>query len=212
MQYIFVHGLGQTPASWDKTIENLSGQMSTKGNAASCICPDLAKLLQNKDANYANLYTAFSECCDNASEPLIICGVSLGGILALHYGIEHPQKVKALILIGAQYKMPKKLLAFQNIIFRFMPQAMFEQMGFGKKEFMELSKSMMELDFGGSLDKITCPVLVICGEKDKANKKAAQELAKCLTHAELCMISDAGHEVNVDAPERLAEKIVTFIE
>ncbi|MBO5474308.1 MAG: hypothetical protein J6A08_11095 [Lachnospiraceae bacterium] len=46
----------------------------------------------------------------------------------------------------------------------------------------------------------------------RLNKKAAQELAKCLTHAELCMIGDAGHEVNVDAPERLAEKIVTFIE
>ncbi len=36
------------------------------------------------------------------------------------------------------YKMPKKLLKFQNLIFRFMPQSGFEQMGFGKKDFLKL--------------------------------------------------------------------------
>lgn len=211
MQYIFVHGLGQTPASWDKTIEKLSGQSGGEGIAASCDCPDLYGLLLNKDTNYVNLYTVFSEYCDSILGLLTICGLSLGGILALHYGIEHPKKVKALVLIGTQYKMPKKLLAFQNVIFRFMPQAMFRQMGFGKEQFIELSKSMMELDFSDDLDKISCPVLVVCGEKDKANMEAAKGLAGCLTHAKLCVIQNAGHEVNVDAPERLAERMRDFI-
>lgn len=211
MRYIFVHGLGQTPASWDKTIENLSVQLGGEGIAASCASPDLSELLRNKDTNYVNLYTAFSEYCDSVPEPITICGLSLGGILALHYGIEHPHKVKALVLIGAQYKMPKKLLAFQNVIFRFMPQAMFRQMGFGKKQFIELSKSMMELDFSNDLDKISCPVLVVCGEKDKANMEAAKGLADCLSHAEFCMIGNSGHEVNVDAPEQLAERISVFM-
>lgn len=204
MQQIFVHGLGQTPSSWDKTIENLAMN-------SNCNCPDLSEMLQNKETNYSNLYAAFSEYCNGFSEPLIICGLSLGGVLALHYGIEHPQKVKALALIAAQYKMPKSLLAFQNFIFRFMPNSMFQQMGLGKAQFIQLSKSMMELDYSGELNKISCPVLVICGEKDSANIKAAKELSGRLAHAEICIIQKAGHEVNVDAPERLAEVLDGFM-
>lgn len=204
MRQIFVHGLGQNPASWEKTIENMTVQ-SDFG------CPDLAELLKNEDTNYRNLYAAFSEYCDSFSEPLAICGLSLGGILALHYGIEHPQKVQSLVLIAAQYIMPKKLLAFQNIIFRFMPKSMFQQMGLGKKQFIELSKSMMELDYSGDLDKISCPVLAICGEKDAANMKASKELARTLPQAELCVIENAGHEVNVDNPEQLARILNEFM-
>ncbi len=204
MQQIFVHGLGQTPSSWDKTIENLTMN-------SNCNCPNLSEMLQNKETNYTNLYTAFSEYCDGFSEPLAICGLSLGGVLALHYGIEHPQKVKLLALIAAQYKMPKNLLAFQNVIFRFMPNAMYRQMGLGKAQFIQLSKSMMELDYSGELNKISCPVLVICGEKDSTNMKASQELAGRLAHAEFCVIEKAGHEVNVDAPERLARILDGFI-
>lgn len=212
MKYIFVHGLGQTPLSWDKTIENLSGQLGRNGNMASCVCPDLSDLLRHKDINYRNLYIAFSEYCDSLPESLMICGLSLGGILALHYGIEHPHKVKSMVLIGTQYRMPKKLLAFQNIVFRFMPRSMFCQTGFEKQQFIALSKSMMELDFGNDLAKIQCPVLVVCGEKDKANMEAAKGLACCLAHANLCVIKNAGHEVNVDAPEKLAARIRDFVE
>lgn len=204
MQQIFVHGLGQTPSSWDKTIENLAMN-------SNCNCPDLSEMLRNQETNYTNLYTAFSKYCDGFPEPLAICGLSLGGVLALHYGIEHPQKVKSLALIAAQYKMPKKLLAFQNVIFRFMPNSMFQQMGLGKEQFIQLSKSMMELDYSGELNQILCPVLVICGEEDSTNMKASKELAGRLARAEFCMIEKAGHEVNVDAPERLARVLDGFM-
>jgi len=204
MQQIFVHGLGQTPLSWEKTIENLAMN-------ANCNCPNLSEMLQSKETNFTNLYAAFSEYCDSFSEPLAICGLSLGGVLALQYGIEHPQKIKSLALIAAQYKMPKNLLAFQNVIFRFMPNSMFQQMGLGKAQFIQLSKSMMELDYSGELNKISCPVLVIYGEKDSANRKASKELAEHLPHGKLCMIEKAGHEVNVDAPEQLAKVLDGFM-
>ena len=203
MKYIFVHGLGQTASGWDSTIENLE----VKSN---CECPDLVTMLAGKEINYTNLYKAFSAYCDNFAEPLHICGLSLGGILALNYGIENPEKVCSLVLIGTQYKMPVGLLKFQNIIFRFMPKSMFTQMGFGKKDFIELSKSMMVLDFSKDLDKVSCPVLVMCGEKDNANRKAAEELTQYLHSAEMQVVESAGHEINVDAPERLAKLLNAF--
>lgn len=51
---------------------------------------------------------------------------SLGAVLTLNYAIDHPDKVKALVLIAAQYKMPKKLLKVQNMLFHLMPNSAFQ--------------------------------------------------------------------------------------
>lgn len=60
---------------------------------------------------------------------------------------------------------------------------------------------MMELDFNDSLNQVSCPVLVICGEKDKANKKASIELAHSLKYSQFKEIPETGHEVNLESPE-----------
>jgi len=203
MQRIYVHGLGQTAAAWEKTLELL-------GPAKDSVCPNLADLLQGQEASYTNLYSAFSKICDGLDGASDLCGLSLGGILAMNYAIDRPEKVRSLVLIAAQYKMPKNLLRFQNILFRFMPNAMFRQTGFGKPEFLRLCETMAELDFSASLPKVTCPVLVLCGEKDSANRRAATELAGLLRNAEFQTIPGAGHEANIEAPEKLAEILRGF--
>lgn len=205
MHLVLIHGLGQTALDWDKTIEGLDKQNQV-------VCPDLCEMLKDKEVNYNTLYCAFSEYCNAFSEPLNLCGLSLGGILALNYAIDYPAKVNSMVLIGTQYTMPKRLLAVQNMIFHFMPNSMFQKMGFGKQEFIGLSKSMMELDFNKDLRKVTCPVLVMCGEKDNANKKAAEGLVKYLPNAKLYKVAGAGHEVNVDRPEVLANILNDFYE
>lgn len=55
-------------------------------------------------------------------------------VLALNYAIDHPDKVKALVLIAAQYKMPRKLLKVQNMLFHLMPNSAFDKMGFKKAD------------------------------------------------------------------------------
>lgn len=205
MTYLFVHGLGQTASGWEKTIERFKG-------SEGCVCPDLPGLLRGKDVNYSDLYKAFSRYCDNCAEPVHICGLSLGGILALNYGIDHPDKVHSLVLAGTQYKMPVGLLKFQNAVFRLLPPSVFVQTGFGKKDFIALSKSMMALDFSKELPRLSCPVMVVCGQKDTANRKAANGLAGGIHNAELQIIKNAGHEINADAPEQLADLLNDFYE
>lgn len=203
MKKIYVHGLGQTPASWDKTILQL-------GSDSQSICPNLVELVRDEEVNYKNLYRAFVNVCNEIEGAIDLCGLSLGGVLALNYAIDYPQKVNSLVLIAVQYKMPKKLLQFQNILFGLMPKSMFQQMGFGKKEFIQLCKTMKELDFSKALQEISCPVLVVCGDKDSANKKASVELADFLKNAELRVISDSGHEINCESPEKLAKVLGDF--
>lgn len=203
MRPIYLHGLGQTPDSWKSLIEQLEFTECS-------MCLDLIEICQGKQATYKNLYEGFSRTCSVFDEPIDLCGLSLGGVLALNYTIEHPEKVNSLVLIAAQYRMPKGLLKVQNFLFQFMPKSMFEQTGFGKKEFIQLCKSMMELDFSNSIQNISCPTLIVCGERDSANKKASVELAGFLKNSQLQIISDTRHEVNIEAPKRLAEVLRVF--
>lgn len=140
MKYILLHGLGQTASSWSKTADVMDDKWDVK-------CPNLADWLHNESPCYETLYRALERYCEQFDEPLSLCGLSLGGILAMQYCMEHAEKVHSLVLIGTQYTMPKQLLKMQNILFRFMPSSMFSKIGFRKPDFISLCKSMMELDF-----------------------------------------------------------------
>jgi C_GCAxxG_C_C family probable redox protein len=203
MKHLYLHGLGQKPDSWDRVIKETT--VSDRSVSLS-----LAEMLEGKAATYGELYTAFSEECDKENDEIVLCGLSLGAVLALNYAIDHPDKVKALVLIAAQYKMPKKLLKFQNMLFRFMPNATIKQFGLKKADVISLCGTMAELDFRDSLCKVSCPVLIVCGEKDNANKKASKELAGYLSDSHFHELLKAGHEANTEAPEELAAVLQEF--
>lgn len=204
MSYIFVHGLGQNSANWKETIDGLD-------IATNIECPDLFDLYIG-ELNYNNLYRRFSEYCDKFTEPLDICGLSLGGMLALNYAIDNPNKVHSLVLIGTQYSIPKKLMKLQNIIFKLMPEKYFSKIGISKKNIISLTISMMDLNFENDLEKITCPVLIVCGEKDIANEKASKKLKNLLNTSTLKLIQNAGHEVNKDNPKQLSDELNKFFD
>ena len=199
MKFLYLHGLGQKPNSWDRVIKE------TKVSDSS-VCLSLAEMLEDKAATYKELYTAFSEECNKENDEIVLCGLSLGAVLALNYAIDHPNKVKALVLIAAQYKMPEKLLKFQNMLFRFMPNTMFKQFGFKKADVISLCGTMTELE----LCKVSCPALIVCGEKDNANKKASKELASYLSDSHFHELLKAGHEANIESPEELATVLQEF--
>ncbi|KMK75553.1 alpha/beta fold hydrolase [Alkalihalobacillus pseudalcaliphilus] len=203
MSYILIHGLGQNPSSWQTVIE--ASQLPTH-----TYCPDLFQLLGETDPSYENLYEKFKEDLDKKEGRIHLCGLSLGAILSLHYTIERPEKVQSLILIGAQYKMPKLILSMQNFVFQFMPNQTFSKLGINKKSFISLTNSLKELDFTQQLEKITCPTLIVCGEKDLANKPAFKHLSQTIQQAQAIMVKDAGHEINQDHPHELAKVIDGF--
>lgn len=198
MKYILLHGMGQNASSWDKTVSVLPDTVET-------VCPELSDFFIEGNCYYSKMYSAFCEYCNNFSEPPNLCGLSLGAVLALNYAVDFPQKVKSLILIAPQYDMPKFLLKVQNILFRFMPESRFEGIGLTKKDFITLTNSMADMNFTNDLKNISCPVLVLCGETDNVNKKAAVKIVEKISGSEFRTIANSGHEVNTDNPEGLAE-------
>lgn len=205
MKTILLHGLGQMPSSWNETVKYMEEQKDI-------VILDLFALTKDKSMNYNELYNAFVEYCISLHEPLNLCGLSLGGILALQFTIEYPKVVNSLILIGARYNVPKTLFKIQNAVFKVMPNKSFTQMGIEKADFISLSKSMIDIDLENDLKSIQCRTLVICGEKDKANLKASQELQNKISNAEILIIENANHEVNLDNPQKLATSINSFVD
>ena len=197
MKYILLHGMGQNASSWDKTTSYLPDTVET-------VCPELSNFFIEGNCSYNKMYSSFCRYCNSFSEPLNFCGLSLGAVLALNYAIDFPDKVSSLILIAPQYNMPKFLLKVQNMLFKFMPESKFKDIGLKKKDFITLTNSMMDINFTNSLNNVNCPAVIICGEKDNVNKKAAIKLARELPNAKFSTIANSGHEVNVDNPQGLA--------
>lgn len=174
---ILIHGSGHKASSWQKTISFLDHQ-------EDILCPELSAILNGREASFPNLRAAFAQYCAQAGVPVHLCGLSLGGILALDYALDHPENVKTLVLIGTPHKVPKFAFALGN--------------------------SMKNLDFSGRLGEVQCPTLILCGEKDGANLKSARFLAGHIPGAELQVLENTGHVVNEENPRALAERLNAF--
>ena len=186
MKTVLLHGLGQTAQDWKEVVCQLS--------TSNVECPELFSSTGD-EISYFRILADLERQYSNATEPLRICGLSFGALLALDFTIRHGNKVDSLILIGAQYKVPTLLIDFQNFLFRCMPNKSFENMGLSKRDTIKLSHSMRSLDFTSQLNGITCPVTILCGEKDSANLKASKKLNGLLPQATLQIIPGAGHEI-----------------
>ena len=195
---IWLHGSGHKANSWDKTISYMPGDKDI-------VCPNLSSILKGKAATYENLYSAFAKYCNGFEGQIHLCGLSLGGILALNFALDFPQKLKTLVLIGTPYKVPKAAFGLQNVVFRFLPKSVFDTMAFDKKDTFALGNTMKNLDFSDAVKNVQCPTLILCGEKDGANMKSAHYLSQNIRGAKLKILENAGHVVNEENPKALAE-------
>ena len=71
MKYLYLHGLGQKPDSWDRVIKETT--VSDRSVSLS-----LAEMLEGKAATYRELYTAFSEECDKENDEIVEINAYLG--------------------------------------------------------------------------------------------------------------------------------------
>lgn len=203
MTLIMLHGMGQNASSWNETVSYLTSEISA-------VCPELSDFFIKGECTYSRLYGQFCEYLESFPEPVSLCGLSLGAVLALNYAADRPERVNSLILIAPQYRMPKTLLKLQNIIFRLMPDRSVKSIGFSKADFITLTNSMADIDLSGKLSNISCPAIILCGEKDRANKKAAAELAKLIPNGDFAEIKKSDHEVNRDNPAEVARVILDW--
>ena len=183
------------------------------------------------------LYQSLQELhIDNAS----IIGMSQGGMIAQLFAIKYPQKVKKLVLAltlsrnntisretirgwiemaenGDMDKLNKdsmsKTFSFPLLRKLYLINRLFLRSVSKEKRnrFVNQAKSILEFDCYKSLNKITCPTLVIGAKKDLVlGVDGARELANSIPHASYYEFDRLGHAAYVES-RRFDKVILEFL-
>lgn len=140
------------------------------------------------------------------------CGLSLGAMIAFRTAVDHPSRVRSLILAAGQVKPPRALMTLQNAIMRVLPARLVAPEGVSKARMLAVVDAVAKTDFSGELASITAPTLVLCGSRDRANLPAARAFARGIPRAELHIINGAGHQSNTQTPERFSAALNEFLQ
>lgn len=150
-------------------------------------------------------------------------GNSLGGHVALEYVLQHPDRVKSLILTGSsglyesgmgdsypkrgdyEYVKTKTQLTFYNpeVATKELVDEVFSIVGNRLKviKIISLAKSAIRNNIGHELHKIKQPTLLIWGNNDTVTPPfVGKEFNKLIPHSELYFIDKCGHAPMMEVP------------
>ena len=173
-------------------------------------------------------------------EPVVLCGLSMGGYVALRIADRHPGRLEGLILAdtragadsteGAEAREQAidhvnrhgvEALADQLIPKLFSPEADREATSFARELALDQAPEAVtgalqamrdRPDSTAVLDDLRVPALIIVGEVDELTPPAeAESMARRIGNAWLVKIPGAGHLTNIEAPEQFNAAIKGFL-
>ena len=72
--------------------------------------------------------------------------------------------------------------------------------------------TIKRVDIRHLLSQINAPVLVVCGDRDRATPvELSQEMAEKIPHADLCILKGVGHHPQLEASAELLSAIECFL-
>lgn len=210
---LFIHGAGQSTATW-KYQKNVFGKMP----GFNFIAPDLPGRGGSGGQGYRSVYEykdfvfEFIEAMELGE--LIIVGHSMGGGVAMLIAIEHPELLRACILVATGAKLSvaeQSLLAAKNNYEAFCeisPTRMYAENSPDElKE--EFKKGLLntkaevcywdlvacnEFNIMDDVNKIQTPTLIISADKDILTpQKYGEYLHQKIYGSDFHVISDSGH-------------------
>ena len=203
MKTILIHGLGQTSSAWDKVKQNLN-------NKDDIISIDLFSDIESP-ITYEKVYSKFEKILNGYNVKVRLCGLSLGGILALNYASRYPKKVDSLVLIAIPYIVSQELKIKQNEMFNQMPEEAFMGLCMKKNDFINLVNTTYDVDIPSNVNEIKCKTLIVCGENDAINLDSSKIIHNIIQNSELSIVNNAGHTVNTDNPDELSKVLHKFL-
>jgi len=177
-------------------------------------------------------------CRQEGAHEAIFAGVSVGGVMGLQLGLDHPEIFKALILVGCS-SMPGD--RYQSRIDGYMKQGVekfhiqhltdllskeFPQTRLGKylmsmhtemdaklnaPAIAEIFHALQNRDLTARLSELKMPVLIMNGEFDNSLQRS-KEMSTRIAGAEHRTIAGAGHACCLEDPATFDEHVLRFLQ
>lgn len=202
-----LHGLGQTPQSWQD-------QVTAMPSGFKAVAPWLKGTRPGRDETFSVPGAADQVLAllnQHGVDEMALVGVSLGAVVALDAAIRAPDNVSHLVLAAGQVNPPKSVMRMQRLLFSMMPAKRLAAMGVEKRRFLQALDEAAAVDYRSRLGEVRARTLVLVGAQDKANVPAAKDLAAGIPGARLEIVPGAGPQLNTDAPTAFNELVWPFL-
>ncbi len=234
---VLIHSLGYDLRSWDGVVPTLAARYAVlrydlRGHGLSEAPPglytmrdhtaDLELLLQELDLPKA-----------------VVCGISIGGMVAMDFAAQHPGAAAALILldtgarIGTAEVWEERIEAVRTRGMEALAPSLLERQvsqDFRTREpalyrgclqmlartpvagYVGSCAALRDADLNARLEAIRCPTLVLHGSEDVVTPvDQGRALAERLADGRFDTIEGAGHLLCVERPEALSHAILSFL-
>ena len=226
-----IHGAGGDHLSWPSQLRRLSGYR--------VYTLDLPGHGKSKGHGLQSI-TSYGEAAASwiqelALPKVFLAGHSMGGGVALWLALNHPELVRALVLISTGATLPVNLSLIEELATQVgFPTAVDKIIGWSfsariepaliesvKRQMLKTRPSVMAGDFracdrfdlSGQLGEIQVPTLVLVGDEDKMTPiRFSEGLAEGIPGAGLNVIPGAGHMLPLEQPGLTARAVRDFME
>lgn len=235
---LLVHGLGSSARDWEPQIAAFAERyrviaFDLRGHGRS-ERPDEPYSMRRFARDTSLLLDEL------AIERCHVVGLSLGGMIAFQLALDDPGRVRSMVIVNSgPDARPRDLrwhvaIATRRLLMAVLPMSRLgDSIGgrlFPKPEQAELRRAFAErwsqndaraykrsvhAILGWSvidrLDEVTCPVLVVTGDRDYTPVRLKQQYVDRLADARLVVIPDSGHATPIDQPASFNRVVMDFV-
>ena len=234
---VFVHGFCQSSAYWAPTLEHIAGlgvhgiAVDLPGFGASAREPGPYTMEGLADA-LAHQLDAWG-----VGPKIVLAGGSMGGVVAQHFALRHPERVERLLLVATGGFTPDMQGALDKadamsraawdeaavtpVVNGFFNQpppaddvARYRKIALmaSQPAAIEAARSNARNRSFDRLGSIRVPTLIIQGRHDRARTpEHGAEMRERIAGSTLAVIEDAGHTPQLEQPARFHEVAVPFL-
>jgi pimeloyl-ACP methyl ester carboxylesterase len=231
---VFLHGLFGSTAHWTGTMDHLSSDY----NSLAIQLPLDRKGDRRADGVRAidDLTQIVQQSLDHAqvSQPMVLVGNSLGGLLAIDYALKNPDRVCGLVLAGSaglqersltDGAKPKATREFvrsvisgifhdQSLVTDDLVEEWFETMNDRNytRFILRISRATRDRNVQSELDQIRTPTLIVWGKNDRITPpEVGVQFKESIQGSELVFLDSCGHVPNVEQPSLFNEQLTNFL-
>jgi pimeloyl-ACP methyl ester carboxylesterase len=234
---IFVHGLGGSSINWLYQRNHFKNQYKV----IAIDLPGHGKSEGRDELTFYDYHKVLKQLLVDELfvKDLLICGISMGGRVAMDFSFHHPELVKGMIVADTFAGLDEEVKRRRKAVYDLLKepggeekwiQRVIDEMGLDPEgpiakgfhrgifsqhlDFLyELFIQLLEYDQRDMLSQITVPTLILHGERDRfIDISAAKQMNANIPGSEFEVIPHCGHLPNVEQPKVFNELIEKFIQ